>query len=92
MSVGPPAENGTTTVIKHVGADAAAAAKKAKAESNKDADKSDEKDAKAADSGPTYEILATNQLDEGIDASPAIAGNEIFLRGAESLYCIAETK
>jgi outer membrane protein assembly factor BamB len=84
--------NGTTTVIKHVGADAAAAAKKAKAESNKDADKSDDKDSKAADTGPTYEVLATNQLDEGIDASPAIAGNEIFLRGAESLYCIAETK
>jgi outer membrane protein assembly factor BamB len=37
-----------------------------------------------------FEVLATNVLDEGIDASPALAGNELFLRGAESLYCIAE--
>jgi outer membrane protein assembly factor BamB len=37
-----------------------------------------------------YEILATNQLDEGIEASPALAGNELFLRGQESLYCISE--
>jgi outer membrane protein assembly factor BamB len=36
------------------------------------------------------EVLATNRLDEGIDASPAIAGKEIFLRGKEHLYCIAE--
>ena len=53
---------------------------------------SEKKDDKEADSGPTFEILATNKLDEGIDASPAIAGDEIFLRGNESLYCIAETK
>jgi outer membrane protein assembly factor BamB len=81
--------NGTTTVIKHVGADAGSA-KKAKAD--KDDEKSDAKDSKDAESGPKFEILATNQLDEGIDASPAIAGDEIFLRGQESLYCIAETK
>ncbi len=36
------------------------------------------------------EILATNKLDESFDASPAIAGRELFLRGRESLYCIAE--
>ena len=36
------------------------------------------------------EILATNKLDDKIDASPAIAGKEIFLRSRESLYCIAE--
>lgn len=40
------------------------------------------------DSGK-FEILATNTLDEGIDASPAIAGNQLFLRGQSSLYCIA---
>jgi outer membrane protein assembly factor BamB len=38
----------------------------------------------------TFEVLATNQLDERIDASPAVAGNELFLRGHEHLYCVAE--
>jgi outer membrane protein assembly factor BamB len=37
-----------------------------------------------------FEILATNELGEGIDASPALAGSELFLRGHEHLYCIAE--
>jgi outer membrane protein assembly factor BamB len=36
------------------------------------------------------EVLATNKLDEKTDASPAIVGKEIFLRGQNSLYCIAE--
>lgn len=40
--------------------------------------------------GPTFEILATNKLDEGFDASPAIVGDAIFLRGSTSLYCIAK--
>ena len=37
-----------------------------------------------------YEVLARNQLDEGFEASPAIAGKEIFLRGPHHVYCIAE--
>ena len=36
------------------------------------------------------DILATNKLDDGFDSSPAIVGKEIFLRGRENLYCIAE--
>jgi outer membrane protein assembly factor BamB len=36
------------------------------------------------------EVLATNRLDDKFDASPAIAGKELFLRGRESLYCLAE--
>ncbi|MCA9254948.1 MAG: PQQ-binding-like beta-propeller repeat protein, partial [Phycisphaerales bacterium] len=40
--------------------------------------------------GDTFEVLATNELDDGFDASPALAGNEIYLRGRKSLYCIAE--
>ena len=36
------------------------------------------------------EILATNKLDEKFDASPAIVGNELYLRGHEYLYCLAE--
>lgn len=37
---------------------------------------------------PTYKVLATNTLAEGFDASPALAGGQIFLRGRENLYCI----
>jgi outer membrane protein assembly factor BamB len=37
-----------------------------------------------------FEVLATNQLDEKFDASPAAVGKELFLRGRQSLYCIAE--
>ena len=39
--------------------------------------------------GPTYEVLATNRLDDGFDASPALAGDEMYLRGNRYLYCIA---
>jgi outer membrane protein assembly factor BamB len=35
-------------------------------------------------------ILASNKLDEGFAASPAVVGNELFLRGRNNLYCIAE--
>jgi outer membrane protein assembly factor BamB len=40
--------------------------------------------------GEKLNILATNKLDDAIDASPALVGNEILLRGKEYLYCIAE--
>ncbi len=36
------------------------------------------------------EMLARNILDDEFSASAAIAGDEIFLRGRTSLYCIAE--
>ncbi len=36
------------------------------------------------------EILATNQLDDRFDASPAIVGKNLFLRGHQSLYCLGE--
>ncbi len=36
------------------------------------------------------ELLATNQLEEKFDASPAAVGNELFLRGKEYLYCLGE--
>jgi len=35
-------------------------------------------------------VLATNKLDDGFDASPAAVGRELFLRGRENLYCLAE--
>jgi outer membrane protein assembly factor BamB len=37
---------------------------------------------------PTLEVLATNRLDDPIDASPAIVGKQLFLRGEKFLYCI----
>ncbi len=40
--------------------------------------------------GDTLEVLATNRLDDPIDASPAIAGKELYLRGHRRLYCLAE--
>ncbi len=39
--------------------------------------------------GPELEILSENKLDDSFTASPAIAGNEIFLRGLKFVYCIA---
>ena len=40
--------------------------------------------------GPEFKVLAVNALEEGFDASPAVAGDEIYLRGRQYLYCIAE--
>jgi len=37
-----------------------------------------------------FQIVATNTLKDAFDASPAIIGNEIYLRGRKSLYCIAK--
>jgi len=39
--------------------------------------------------GETFEVLAENALDENFDASPAIAGGELYLRGSRHLYAIA---
>lgn len=36
------------------------------------------------------EVLTANRLGEGIDASPAIVGKQLFLRGDKHLYCIEE--
>jgi len=38
----------------------------------------------------SLEVLATNKLDEKFDASPAVVGKELFLRGHQHLYCLAE--
>ena len=41
-------------------------------------------------SGPAYEVLAKNVLDDGFDASPALVDNEILMRGYKYLYNIAQ--
>jgi outer membrane protein assembly factor BamB len=38
--------------------------------------------------GPSYEVIARNMLDDGFNASPALAGGEIYLRGFKHLYSI----
>ena len=38
--------------------------------------------------GDKLEVLATNRLDDPIDASPVVVGKQLFLRGEKYLYCI----
>lgn len=40
--------------------------------------------------GATFEVVAQNALDDSFDASPAVVGNQLFLRGYKNLYCISE--
>jgi len=40
--------------------------------------------------GETFEVLASNVLDDNFHASPVIVGDELFLRGFKSLYCFSE--
>jgi outer membrane protein assembly factor BamB len=40
--------------------------------------------------GASFEELSINKLGEPVDASPAIVGNSMLIRGAEHLYRIAE--
>ena len=39
--------------------------------------------------GGKFEVLASNTLDDGFDASPALVDSEIYLRGYKYLYSIA---
>lgn len=40
--------------------------------------------------GAKLDVLATNKLADKTDASLALAGNELFIRGHQSLYCIGQ--
>ena len=40
--------------------------------------------------GPALEVLATNKLDDRFDASPALVGGEMYLRGYKNLYSIGK--
>ena len=40
--------------------------------------------------GNKLELLAQNRLEDSFSASPAIVGDELFLRGERNLYCIAK--
>lgn len=39
-------------------------------------------------SSDTFEVLATNTLDDGFDASPVIVGDALYLKGHKHLYCL----
>jgi outer membrane protein assembly factor BamB len=39
--------------------------------------------------GPAFEVLAVNRLDDGFDASPAVVGDELYLRGRNALYRVS---
>jgi outer membrane protein assembly factor BamB len=39
--------------------------------------------------GPKLEIISRNKIDDKTDASLALAGSDLFIRGHQSLYCIA---
>jgi len=40
--------------------------------------------------GETFEILSSNPLDDNFHASPVVVGDQLILRGFESLYCFEE--
>ncbi len=42
--------------------------------------------------GDELDIVATNELDEPVDATPAIVGNQIFIRSHDHLYCFENTE
>ena len=42
--------------------------------------------------GPTFEVLARNNLGEPIVATPALSNGRIFIRGEKHLFCIEESK
>ena len=39
--------------------------------------------------GETFEVLASNALDDNFHSSPVIVGDELILRGFKSLYCFS---
>lgn len=40
--------------------------------------------------GPDFEVLSQNKLEDSFHASPAVIGNNLYLRGFKYLYCISE--
>jgi hypothetical protein len=40
--------------------------------------------------GPDLKIVATNKLDDKTDASLALTGKDLFIRGHQYLYCLRE--
>jgi hypothetical protein len=41
-------------------------------------------------SGPKFELLATNDLGEPTPSSAAASNNRLYLKGSQHLFCIGE--
>ncbi len=39
--------------------------------------------------GPTFDVVAQSEVGEPVKASPAVYGNQLFIRGEKHLFCIA---
>ena len=39
---------------------------------------------------PTLKIIATNDMGEGVDATPAAVGADLFIRGERHLFCVSQ--
>ncbi len=39
-----------------------------------------------------FEVIAINKLDDEFSCTPAVAGNELYLKGKQYFYCIANSK
>lgn len=42
--------------------------------------------------GPAFEVVGTGKLDDVFWSSPSVAGNDLYLRGVEYLYCVRQAK
>jgi hypothetical protein len=40
--------------------------------------------------GSTFEVVGAGKLDDVFWASPAFAGGDLYLRGADYLYCVRQ--
>ena len=38
----------------------------------------------------TFEVIATNPLDDFFDASPDVIGDKLYFKGEHPLYCLAK--
>jgi len=50
----------------------------------------DNGDTTLIEAGPTFKILAKNSLNEKLQASPALAHNQLFIRTEKHLFCIGK--
>jgi outer membrane protein assembly factor BamB len=52
---------------------------------------SDEGQTTVIAAGPEFQVLATNPLNEKVQASMAVSNKRLFIRTAGNLYCIGES-
>lgn len=82
------AKTGTMLWKRHLGQHHSASAVSARGNLYFPADNGDTFVVKAA---PKFELVSQNPLGEEVRASPAISHGEIFIRGLQHLFCIAES-